>query len=105
MARRALQSAAIEQGAPHGRGVQLHQQIAWLYDQHKITAPQRKAADATRWVGNEGAHPSAPDDDEPTVFGVTEDDAKAILKLVEHLFAALYDARQLAEEQHARHKP
>jgi Domain of unknown function (DUF4145) len=104
MARRALQGAALEQGAPHGHRVHLHHQIAWLFDNHKITATQRRAADATRWVGNDGAHPEPPDADDLVVFGVTEDDARVIVRLVESLFTALYDDRVLAEQQHAKHE-
>lgn len=99
MARRALQSAAISQGAP--QRVPLWQQIAWLDENRKITSQQREWADAARWVGNHGAHDTSPagSSDPPFVTDVTEEDAKETIELVEHLFETLYVASTRARNQ------
>lgn len=101
MARRALQCSAVERGAPSGK---LWEQIRWLESNRKITPEQKQWADAARWVGNHGAH-----DTEPNVAGgaavitdVTEEDAKATIQLVEHLFETLYVATKIAQEQLAK---
>ena len=101
MARRSLQCAAVEQGAPAG---QLWKQIKWLDDNRKITAQQREWADAARWVGNHGAHDTEPDlgAGKAVITAVTEDDARAMVDLVEHLFETLYVAGKLAQEQLAK---
>lgn len=99
MARRALQTAAVNLGAPKGQ--QLWQQIKHLADSHLITGPQKTWADAARWVGNHGAHDTEPDvkNGVVAITEVTDDDAKATVDLVEHLFESLYVAPKLAEEQ------
>jgi hypothetical protein len=98
MARRALQCAAIEQGAPKGK---LAEQIKWLDDNRKITAQQRQWADAARWVGNHGAHDTEPNvpAGQPVITDVTHEDASDTIDLVEHLFETLYIANQRAHEQ------
>lgn len=98
MARRALQCAAVEQGAPSGK---LATQIKWLDDNRKITTAQRQWADAARWVGNHGAHDTEPNvaEGQPVITNVTEEDARATVELVDHLFETLYVASQIAREQ------
>jgi hypothetical protein len=104
MARRALQCAAVEQGAPVGRDWPLWKQIKWLDDNRKVTTQQREWADAARWVGNHGAHDTEPDvaNGKPVITDVSADDAHATVELVEHLFDALYVAAHLAREQLAK---
>jgi hypothetical protein len=99
MARRALQCAAVQQGAPAGQ--KLWQQIKWLDDNRKITAPQREWADVARWVGNNGAHNTEPGiaDGQPVIVDVIEEDARATLELVERLFETIYVAPKVAREQ------
>jgi hypothetical protein len=76
MARRALQCAAVDQGAPKRQ--ELWKQVKWLDDNRKITAQQRVWADAARWVGNHGAHDTEPNvlAGQPTITNVTKDDAE-----------------------------
>jgi Domain of unknown function (DUF4145) len=104
MARRALQCATVEQGAP--RGQNLWQQIAWLDDNRKITLDQRRWADVARWVGNDGAHNTEPAiaEGDAVIVGVTQKDAEDTLTLVEHLFETLYVAKRLADGHHARRR-
>jgi Domain of unknown function (DUF4145) len=104
MARRALQCAVVEQGAPTGREWPLWTQIKWMDDNRKITVQQREWADAARWVGNHGAHDTEPyvPEGKPVITDVSEDDARATLELVEHLFDAIYVAGHLAREQLAK---
>lgn len=101
MARRALQCATVEQGAPSG---QLWQQIKWLDDNRKITSQQREWADAARWVGNHGAHDTEPNVSagQPAISSVTKDDAEDTINLVEHLFETLYVASAVAAKQLAK---
>jgi len=101
MARRALQCAAVQQGAPTGREWALWRQIAWLDDNRKITPTQRQLADAARWIGNHGAHDTEPDvaAGQPVITNVSQEDAGDTIRLVEHLFEALYVAPRLAHEQ------
>jgi hypothetical protein len=104
MARRALQCSAVEQGVPTGKDWPLWKQIKWLDDNRKITTQQREWADAARWVGNQGAHDTEPDValGKPVITDVTEEDARATIDLVEHLFETLYVAGKLAREQLAK---
>lgn len=99
MARRALQTAAVQQGAPKGK--KLWQQIADLDDRRIITPAQRKIADAARWVGNHGAHDTEPDvaSGAVVITEVTEEDAKDTVQFVEHLFETIYVAPVLAQKQ------
>lgn len=99
MARRALQCAAVEQGATKGDA--LWKQIKWLDDNRKITAQQRDWADAARWVGNHGAHDTEPkvSQGNPVITNVDRDDAQDTLELVHGLFEALYVATARAKAQ------
>jgi hypothetical protein len=105
MARRALQCAAVERGAP--AGAKLWRQIAWLDENRKITSDQRRWADVARWVGNDGAHNTEPAvaDGDPVIVGVSEEEARDSIKLVEHLFETLYVAKKVADAHHARRRP
>ena len=99
MARRALQTAAIELGAP--KGMKLWEQIKHLADNHLITAPQKDWCDAARWVGNHGAHDTEPDvkGGVIAITNVDKVDAEDTIKLVELLFQTLYVAGNTAKEQ------
>jgi|GEM_PF-1196686 len=99
MARRALQCAAVQQGA--SAGLPLRKQIHWLDENGKITKSQRKWADAARWIGNEGAHENGPEivDGQPIVTGVEREDAVDTLDFVERLFEDLYVTTSRADRQ------
>jgi len=102
MTRRALQGAAIEQGAPAGPNDKLWKQIAWLKTNGKITETQFKNANTTRFIGNDGAHPTQTDDGEDEVRNVDRDDASDAIAMVEALFNSLYHAAGLGERQRAK---
>ncbi len=87
MARRAMQSAAIEKGATKK---QLVEQVAELAAQGKITQDLKEWADVVRWVGNDAAHPGG----QP----VTREDAEEVLKLAEQFVHVLYVAPALAKK-------
>lgn len=94
MARRALQTDCIEQGAAKGNLVsQLHE----LATNGVITKSLKEWGDAVRWVGNDAAHPNGDD--------VTKEDAEAILTLAEQFMHAVYVAPAIAQGIHARHNP
>jgi hypothetical protein len=59
MARRALQCAAVEEGAP--KGEQLWAQLQDLLKRGVIVKNMYDWAEAARWVGNHGAHDTEPD--------------------------------------------
>lgn len=112
MARRALQCAAIHQGAPRkrgdGRDAPLCDQLKWLRDNGHITKRLLEAGEAVRWVGNHGAHDTEPeirDDGTPTITDVTKDDAEAAIQLAEEICRALYVLPDMAKEQLAKRKP
>lgn len=87
MARRAMQSAAIEKGATtKGR---LVEQIAQLADAGKITVDLKEWADAVRWVGNDAAHPAGE--------AVSREDAEQVLNLAEQFLHVLYVAPAIAK--------
>ncbi len=79
LARRAMQSAAIDKGATKKN---LAEQMAELQIKGTITVDLREWTDVVRWVGNDAAHPGSED--------VTEDDAKDILSLAEQFLHVLY---------------
>jgi len=83
MARRALQVAAVQLGAPQGE--KLGTQIKWLEEHRKITSEQRSWADAARWVGNHGAHDTEPDvsNGRVVITEVSMADASETVELVE----------------------
>lgn len=102
MARRALQVAAVQLGAPQGE--KLGTQIKWLEEHRKITSEQRSWADAARWVGNHGAHDTEPDvsNGRVVITEVSMADASETVELVEHLFETIYVASQIAQRQLAK---
>lgn len=87
MARRAMQSAAIEKGATNDR---LANQIAELAERGKITVDLKEWADVVRWIGNDAAHPGG----EP----VTKEDAEEVLELAEQFLHVLYVAPAIAKK-------
>jgi hypothetical protein len=87
MARRTMQSAAIEKGAVNGP---LGDQIAELAAKGKITVDLKEWADVVRWVGNDAAHPGG----QP----VTREDAEEVLKLAEQFLHVLYVAPAMAKK-------
>lgn len=87
MARRAMQSAAIEKGATKKL---LVEQIAELAARGKITVDLKEWADAVRWIGNDAAHPGG----QP----VAREDAEAVLRLAEQFLHVLYVAPAMAKK-------
>jgi len=87
MARRAMQSAAIEKGSTKK---QLVEQIAEIAAGGKITVDLKEWADVVRWIGNDAAHPGG----EP----VTREDAEQVLKLAEQFLHVLYVAPAMAKQ-------
>lgn len=91
MARRAMQSAAVEKGAKKDR---LADQIAELASQGKITVDLKEWADAVRLVGNDAAHPGG--------NPVSKEDAEEVLKLAEQFLLILYVAPAIAKQLRTR---
>lgn len=81
MARRAMQSAAIDKGTTKS---QLNDQIAELQAKGLITVDLKEWADVVRWVGNDAAHPGKND--------VTQQDADDIMHLAEQFLHVIYVA-------------
>ncbi len=88
MARRAIQSTAIDKGAGNGR---LVEQINELEKQGIITKDLKEWATVVRWIGNDAAHPNKDD--------VLEEDADDILKLAEQFLEVIYVTPALARER------
>jgi hypothetical protein len=82
IARRAVQAAALEQGAPDNK---LQHQIDWLDDQRKITPQMREMAHEIRLSGNDGAHPG-----KDGLQDVGKDQAEAVLAFLEDFLRHLY---------------
>jgi len=91
MARRAIQSAAIERGAS---GSKLVDQVADLASKGVITQDLKEWADVVRWVGNDAAHPGGQ--------AVTQQDAEDILKLAEQFLHVIYVARPPSRRRAAK---
>lgn len=85
MARRAIQAAVLQKGAPDRR---LVEQIDLLADQGLITRDLAAWAHEVRFIGNDGAHP--PDN-------ATEEEAKDAMDLAEQFLTVLYVAPAIAE--------
>lgn len=85
LARRAMQSAALDKGATKSR---LVDQIEELKVKGAITLDLKEWADVVRWVGNDAAHPGG--------VPVTKDEAEAILELAEQFLNVLYVTPALA---------
>jgi hypothetical protein len=86
MARRAIQSAAVDKGAAGGK---LVDQVADLAGKGVITHDLKEWADVVRWVGNDAAHPGGQ--------AVTREDAEDILKLAEQFLHVIYVAPAIAK--------
>ena len=85
MARRSMQTAAIDRGATADK---LFKQIEQLKETGQITVDLKEWADAVRWIGNDAAHPGG--------FPVEYEDAEDVLKLAEQFLHVLYVAPSLA---------
>jgi hypothetical protein len=83
MARRAMQSAALENGAPDQP---LVEQIDWLEGQRLITPQMREVAHAIRLAGNVGAHP-----DRDGLRDVGEPDAQAVIEFLDDFLKYVYE--------------
>jgi hypothetical protein len=83
MARRALQAAAYDKGAPDGR---LIEQIDWLAENGQITKQMKDVAHQIRLGGNLGAHP-----DRDGLTDVGRDEAEAILAFLRDFFRYVYE--------------
>lgn len=92
MARRAMQSAALEKGAE--KADRLADQIAKLAREGKITVDLMEWADAVRWVGNDAAHPGG--------GPVSQKDAEEVLKLAEQFLHVRYVAPAIAKQLRTR---
>lgn len=79
MARRAIQSAALDKGASKGN---LVNQISELHTNGVITADLKDWATVVRWVGNDAAHPDKRE--------VEKSDAEDILDLAEQFLNVIY---------------
>ena len=94
MARRAMQTACIDQGASKGNLVnKLHE----LANSGMITKSLKGWGDAVRWVGNDAAHPNGED--------VTQEDAEEILRLAEQFMHSVYVAPAIAQDIRAKRHP
>jgi hypothetical protein len=83
MARRALQTAAFEKGAPD---TNLVAQIDWLAEQGHITEQMKQVAHQIRLGGNLGAHP-----DQDGLREVGQAEARAILHFLADFFRYVYE--------------
>jgi hypothetical protein len=83
MARRALQAAAYERGAPDTR---LIDQIDWLAENGHITEQMKDVAHRIRLGGNLGAHP-----DRDGLADVGRDDVAALLSFLRDFFRYVYE--------------
>ena len=90
MARRSIQSAAIQKGAGAGN---LVSQINELETSGVITADLKDWATVVRWIGNDAAHPNED--------SVEENDAKDILELAEQFLNVVFVTPALARERMA----
>ena len=88
MARRSIQSAALDKGAT---GDNLVSQINSIEKLGVITKVIKDWATVVRWVGNDAAHPNKDD--------VNEEDADDILKLAEQFLEVIYITPALAQER------
>lgn len=84
MARRAIQAAALDQGAP--ADLKLQPQIDWLEGERIITPLMKEAAHKIRLGGNLGAHPSA-----DGLRDVDEDAAKRVVEFMRQFLWMLYE--------------
>ncbi len=83
MARRALQSAAYDKGAPGGR---LLDQIDWLDNQRIISPLMREVAHRIRLVGNLGAHP-----EQDGLRALDEPEAREVVEFLDDFLKYVYE--------------
>lgn len=83
MARRAIQGACIDKGAPDKK---LVEQLDWLQMQNLITPQMRDVAHKIRLGGNVGAHP-----DKDGLKDVMEGDASRLLEFLEDFVKYVYE--------------
>ncbi len=83
MARRALQAAAYDKGAPDRR---LIEQIDWLAENDHITEQMKNVAHQIRLGGNLGAHP-----DRDGLVDVGQDEVVALLSFLRDFFRYVYE--------------
>jgi hypothetical protein len=91
LARRAIQAACVDKGAPEDK--KLVDQISHLVTTGVVTKDLKTWADEVRYAGNDGAHPKD--------TAVSQDDAEDILKLAEQFLHVLYVAPAIAAERRA----
>jgi len=90
MSRRALQSSAVEKGAPDKR---LIEQLKWMLDQGIITKSLYDLAEKIRIIGNDAAHPSKDGIDQ-----VKKEEADTIVKFLEKYLDHVYITPKEIEE-------
>lgn len=83
MARRAIQGACFDKGAPDRK---LVDQIDWLEEKRLITPQMKDVAHKIRLGGNVGAHP-----DKDGLEDVAEDDARRLLEFLEDFVKYVYE--------------
>jgi hypothetical protein len=83
MARRAMQSAAYDKGAPEDN---LVAQIDWLEEQRVITPLMKEVAHTIRLAGNAGAHP-----DRDGLRDVGEAEARAVIDFLDDFLKYVYE--------------
>jgi hypothetical protein len=83
MARRAIQGACFNKGAPDKK---LVEQIDWLEEQRLITPQMKDVAHRIRLSGNAGAHP-----DVDGLKDVTEIDAQRLLEFLDDFVKYVYE--------------
>lgn len=95
MARRAIQGACIDKGAPDRK---LADQIDWLADEQVITEQMKKVAHRLRTGGNAGAHP-----DKDGLKDVRDVEASDLLTFLDDFMRYVYEIpgrlERLASEQ------
>ncbi len=99
MARRAIQAAALEKGAPDRS---LVEQIDWLEEQRLITPQMKQVAHAIRLAGNVGAHP-----DKDGLRDVGESEARAVIEFLGAFLRDVYEipAQLAGREQRLKGGP
>lgn len=95
MARRTIQTAAIEKGAP--KDGNLHSQISHLEKEGIVTVDLRESLDVIRNYGNDGAH--------TTQRRVTTNDAKEILDAVNDVLRFLFVTPARNKKMRENRKP
>jgi hypothetical protein len=93
LARRAIQNACLEKGAPEG---ELVAQINSLFEMKTITKEVREWAKDVHWIGNDAAHVNKEN--------VEADDAEDSLKLAESFLNILYVIPKISEERRIKRK-